>query len=579
MTDHGTMRLSPLLARRLGLAILALLVAAYFAAFSRFAVNIPFLDDHGRIYGFLEQLTTLESFSDQVDHVLRFQTNEHRMVTMHLLVVALERLFGHVDLRLVMLVGSLAVPLLFLVFYVSLPRSEVRAPIYLAPLAMLLFVPLHQVTNWALVAVTYVCYLCGFASLLALERSKERISYLPVALALAVVATYTFGSGMFVFFAGTLLLLLPRVCWSRLVTWFLVGGLALFFYYHELRLPDHRRPMFELLIENPIQIANFFFLFLAAPFKVLFHLLQPQLLLGVLIAALIALMLIRQREAVRRSPLLLSYLAFVLLVALASAIGRGYALPRTANADRYQFTAALIVAVLYLLMLSRFGHLVRRHLGAILACSVLLYASRMSYNWLEMGKHHDMQRHELLRYHAGYEPAQAADIGASVKNGRALNEAIAAGHYRSPVSHLWPTPPAVDRGAPEPAVPIVWRLKQLRESDGWIYVSGIGAIKGERKRRSPRKYLALISARGGARFLYEATVLPSYDFLQLFPGLKDWKLYDIPTAGFEIGLEKTRLKIPDGDYDVGLLVLGEDGAGAFVETDATVGVGSQPAQS
>lgn len=78
----------------------------------------------------------------------------------------------------------------------------------------------------------------------------------------------------------------------------------------------------------------------------------------------------------------------------------------------------------------------------------------------------------LSLFHSGAQPRESRNTGGSVRMGNYMRRAIAAGHYRSPVSQLWPTPPRTSPPLPRSSAPLAWRISHFRESDEWIAVAG-----------------------------------------------------------------------------------------------------------
>ena len=211
--------------RNAGFGVLLLVMALYYAIMQWFANDILFCDEYHVALQWLDISNQIEGVKGKFLHLFS-QANEHRQFTFTLAVLTDYTLFGSVNFKRLLWAGNLG--MILLLYLVNLlNQADRRNPWIVLPVAFLLFAPQNEITNWPLVA--FVAILQSsliIASLYLLSRSGWL--NLAAAVTLAVIATFSFGNGMFTFAVGFLVLALkkpsPPISW---LIWSVVMALAI----------------------------------------------------------------------------------------------------------------------------------------------------------------------------------------------------------------------------------------------------------------------------------------------------------------------------------------------------------------
>lgn len=229
------------------LLLAALPVLLYFLLFARFAVDIPFGDDYA-VLSFVLNFTNPHVPAKAP--LLFSQHNEHRIVTLRMVLLLFHQAFQRIDFVLIALLGNLGLLGIAALFSRMpapqalarpdpLPRSWAAAAAILPPLYLIFQLQHHEILNWAMCAFTNVFVLLfSFLSLYLLIRS-DAVRAFVLAIGFSILAAYTNGNGVFVFFIGFVVLLLRRK-FRRLAWWAACGLIYIGFYFHGfVRNPEH----------------------------------------------------------------------------------------------------------------------------------------------------------------------------------------------------------------------------------------------------------------------------------------------------------------------------------------------------
>jgi len=225
----------------------ALPVLLYFLLFARFAVNIPFGDDYA-VLSFVLNFTNPHVPAKAP--LLFSQHNEHRIVTLRMVLLLFYRAFHRIDFVLIALLGNLGLLGITALFSrmpapQTLARADPFSPSWAAaavilPPSYLIFQLQHyEILNWAMCAFTNVFVLLfSFLSLYLLTRF-DTVRAFVLAIGFSILAAYTNGNGVFVFFIGFAVLLLRRK-FRRLAWWAACGLIYIGFYFQGfVRNPEH----------------------------------------------------------------------------------------------------------------------------------------------------------------------------------------------------------------------------------------------------------------------------------------------------------------------------------------------------
>lgn len=335
-----------------------------------FGVDAPYIDDF-HLYNFLYRF-------DQSGDPRWFltQTNEHRTTFARLVVWAMERLTGRVNLVWQMGFSVLVLGLLTVLLARAF-RTMGLAWTWFAPVPLLLF-QLQGWSNyyWGFCAISNVAVL-GFVTLsLYLVRKKGWPFF--GAIPLGTLATFTMGSGLMVFPAGAVVLLFQRR-WRALTLWLIGAGgsAALYLYQYEGSNPtwsvDKVRHAFPNWFTYLGSFADFTDLSSGAFFPLCFA-------FGVGLVATVAWRLWREEGRNKRwlpRPTLLFLVGLITYVAGTAAL---VALNRASMIEnRYKINAVLFLIATYLLVVPAAKQLPNRSLVWLLPTGAALWFFGYTY--------------------------------------------------------------------------------------------------------------------------------------------------------------------------------------------------------
>jgi len=209
-----------------GLALLfpVFLVAA---AVLTYAVNLPYWDDY-IVHEHLMYIKSVNVPLQKVRHLFD-QHWEHRIVWTRSIFFLYYKLTGSLNYYGLTLLGSGGLLLLLLLFFLAFRRTRLPLYYFLPVPFLIATLQSHENLIWAmaslqnfyvLVFVLGACY--GLAN-------RSRIGF-GIAMALAVLASFTSGNGFLVFPAGAAVLLLRRH-YRQLGIWLLTGALSVIGYF------------------------------------------------------------------------------------------------------------------------------------------------------------------------------------------------------------------------------------------------------------------------------------------------------------------------------------------------------------
>ncbi|MBS0322055.1 MAG: hypothetical protein JSR18_16045 [Proteobacteria bacterium] len=332
---RGPAALGAALAWGVALAI----VAAHVSMLHRWAVNFPLVDDFSLLFADPLQMADMATWSERLARVFALSP-DHRFATQRLLGALAMDGVRHLDLRLLMLYGTLAC---VAAACVVLARAPSPARAWLAPVAAALVASpaLWHGQYWTAAAIQHLAFpLYAFVAVQALG-ARSPLANAAGALA-AVAAACTASSGVFVFAAGAFLAWRtgrPR----RALAWVALGALFAGWYFNGYVAPSDHPPATYLLRE-PWRFA-----------LVVLHVMGgvasglvagPGLAIGVgsaITLAWVALVVDRTRSAL--DPVLVAWAGLLAASCAAIAIGRYYFGIEATAASRYRIYSAMLVLV------------------------------------------------------------------------------------------------------------------------------------------------------------------------------------------------------------------------------------------
>jgi hypothetical protein len=252
-------------------ALLASPVVAFYMFFFRFSLNVPWLDD----YQIWEFLVGFEQSQDWLTRwkILIQQSNEYRMPWMRIVSWATMHLFGQFNFQILMFIGDLAL-LGFVFLFVRALRTQTRETwLWVLPLVFLLYQPqTYLKTLWGLPSMQYipVAFLAISSAYYVGQRGTKHTM---LAILFAILATFTFGNGLFAFFVGLLILAFQQR-WKTLLGWLLAMAAVVLFYFTDYSLMGNSGKAGDAL-SHPVRTIFGFFAFIGGLLDVLKNLPNP----------------------------------------------------------------------------------------------------------------------------------------------------------------------------------------------------------------------------------------------------------------------------------------------------------------
>lgn len=212
------------------LSICVLLVLFFFSLVITNSVNVPSGDDLYCLLLFTQQFQDAPSLLERL-HLLAGQWVEHRIVYSRLTALISYWLTGRVNFFTIILIGN-ATLIGFTVLFWKMIRKTNVSMYYLIPVVLTLFSPVTYEANlWAGASTVYmpVAFL-GLLTIYLLVCHGRAGAML--ALLTALLATFSFGNGMFAFVAAVAVLLYQKR-FKGAAIFGLAGVLAVFLYFQD----------------------------------------------------------------------------------------------------------------------------------------------------------------------------------------------------------------------------------------------------------------------------------------------------------------------------------------------------------
>ena len=208
--------------------ICAAIMIFFFALIFRNSVDIPNGDDLFCLMLFTQQFEDASGFTERFG-LLMEQWIEHRIVYSRFTALLSYWIHGQLNFVTIILIGNFTLVGLTILFWKILKKIGVSM-YYLIPVALTLFSPVMYEGNvWAGASTVYmpVCFF-GLLSMYFLAM-PWRAAFL-LAIITALLATFSFGNGMFCFPAGFLMLLICKK-YKNSIIWLSFGCLAIALYF------------------------------------------------------------------------------------------------------------------------------------------------------------------------------------------------------------------------------------------------------------------------------------------------------------------------------------------------------------
>lgn len=246
----------------LAVLVMALPVLSWIGVILYYSVNLPWYDDFDPFPDFLHKWIISDALPEKLK--LLFQpNNEHRMVIGKLVTVIYYWMTGHLNFTFLHIAGACFTLGTLAIFWRAFRRTRLSAW-YFLPVPFLLFqLQYHLIFLWAICGLQHqpvVFFVCLSMFLLSGNRFAG-------ALLAGICATYAMSSGIFVWPAGVMILLL-RSQYKQLIGWLLIGAMAVGFYFYGMSAQGNESS-FAFFAKYPHLSVLGFFAFLGGLFDLL----------------------------------------------------------------------------------------------------------------------------------------------------------------------------------------------------------------------------------------------------------------------------------------------------------------------
>jgi hypothetical protein len=551
----------------IGIVIILLVVLTYYFYVFRFSVNIPYWDEFFVLNWFDSYIN--QTFWGKIIHLFE-QANEHRLFSYRLTVFMQYLIFGDLNFRNIILFGNLGMIWLIYLLYKMSPffKSNVIAFI---PVILLLFVPQNEISIWGMVAIASIFeYALVFASLTFLN--KQGYFNFTMSLLLAIIATFSFGNGMFVFFAGFIILLMRKQKPVIHITlWSLFMALSISLYFLNFNFSSGGGPSKFEILHHPINAILFFLTLIGNLFTSLF---KAKLiwfyLSGFIVCASFCFIIIRKWSVLKHYPLLISYLVFLFLTAITITISRvGFGIG-AATAPRYMLLPILFVVLIYIMIIFSYRIMDKKIIFLILIASLFLYFARMSQQIEVIRQHKSNLEEGLISYNINPNKSSLGFINQTFAS-NSLTNAIKKKYYNPPtLTELNLKKKTIKNINIIPATDdIVFYFDSIGANSTMIHIRGWAFLK-EENRNEQRVGITLNSS--SDTLFFETSVSSRPDVIKHFknqyPELK-------PKCGFFFSLNWIVNGIPPGHYTVGISIINNEKMTSYKLSDKVLNLAAE----
>ncbi len=545
-----------------GILLVTAPVAIYFYIVWKYAINIPFWDEYACGLAWIERFRQA-SFPDQFYLMFR-QTHEHRVFSYYLTLLADYKLFGELNFRIIIITGNLVMTGLLFVLY-KMKQFERNEILLFAPVLLLLLIPRHEITDWGIVMISSSGqYLLAFSSMLLLTKMSPRSFF--AAIILAIIATFSFGNGMFVFICGFIILLQKdHFSIKKSVIWAVAMVISVLLYFTDYNFNAGRHPKAEML-HHPFMFIQYILVFVG---NVLSPVMKGHIILvtlaGLLILVYLSYLLSFKWNTIKQQYLALSCLGFIFLSVVASAVSRVGAGLQPASSGRYSLIPALFAAILYIITINIYKRRNNWIIYGFIAFLVVLYGFGLKNNVDRLESHKYQLADGLLSFYV--DPTNAMLVGPRKAEARKLlSTAIKAGYYDPPpISEIFPEVCLKEDLAVIPETndillcfDTIINRTDFANFKGWAFIkkNDLRQFQTCAVLKSPVKY-----------YIFSAYSVLRQDVAGYFKA----EYPDIPiNCGFNFIMDKRKFNLPPGIYQTGICFLENEKMVALTMSDRTL---------
>lgn len=204
--------------------LICLPIVYFFTFLSIHIVDVPFSDDYNLLDSFI-RMTGATTFEGRIQALFE-QVNQHRFAFERSVMYLLYLISGDFSVKTHILIGNLA--LIGIVYLLYQHFKNTHLPLsYFIPVPLLIFSLLfYENATWSIAALQNTPILF-FAMLTSYLLGKSRFT---LALLTAIVTTFISGNGVSIWIVGIILLFFQEK-YSRMITWLVIAGLIVSFYF------------------------------------------------------------------------------------------------------------------------------------------------------------------------------------------------------------------------------------------------------------------------------------------------------------------------------------------------------------
>ncbi|MFD2936559.1 hypothetical protein [Spirosoma flavum] len=217
----------------------AIPILIFFFTFFHFISNIPFQDDYDALLEPVTKFKQMSAFSwSEFLQIIWTQDDERRIVIDRIAAIFIYLLTGQLDLRLHAFLGLLSLLGILYLIYTIIKGARLPLSLIITSSLLLFQIQYYETIFWAMIPFQHII-VYFFAILSFYFLSSPTTKYLVLSLIVAVLATLSDVSGIFVLPVGALLLLLQHR-WKHSLIWVLIIGSIVALYSYNLTIPAFR---------------------------------------------------------------------------------------------------------------------------------------------------------------------------------------------------------------------------------------------------------------------------------------------------------------------------------------------------
>lgn len=252
------------------------------------------------------------------------QHNEHRIILSRLL-FWMDLHFFHGTAIFLIIINYLLAGLIFFIFFIilrsMLPEEENKRVRYiLSTLILMMSFSWGQYENftWGFQSQFFLAYLLPLSGFYLIYLSRIRPGGSPFFFAclLGIASAGTMANGVMTLPIMTLLAVILRLGWKKIVVLFFLSSSVLFLYFHHYVPPTGHGSLKDSLMAHPLDFLRYILIYLGGPFSYIFgeRGFIPSELAGIFLIGSSVFFTYKAMRNISQSSLVLSILAFLLYI-------------------------------------------------------------------------------------------------------------------------------------------------------------------------------------------------------------------------------------------------------------------------